>query len=377
MLAGGQLLVAALPRRSGRSRAGERHDENGAEGQDEEADPRVDRLLAHGVVERHVGRRVGVGGDEAELRRRLALDARVRRRARELGPRRGDVCLQLGARAADELVELDVEPQDEDVDRDDAGEERADDDDPEDRSAERDARAARTRRCVCLGDGRHRRRYALTAARRRADADRGFSSTSRCDGRTGFRVSDPQRRLLAADADREVGRARASLRLLRDEALHDPVLERVERDHREPAARPQHLERRGKRRLEGAELVVHGDAQGLEDALRRMPFAEPRRGRDRELDHVDELAGARERRLLASADDRPRDRRGEPLLPVAPEDRHELALVPGVDDRRRGRLGGRDPSACRAARRSRRRIRAPAGRSASTRCRGRAGSHRP
>ena len=60
---------------------------------------------------------------------------------------------------------------------------------------------------------------------------------------------------MAADADGEVGRAGAAALALAEEPLHDPVLERVEGDDREPAARPQHLERRRERACERVELV--------------------------------------------------------------------------------------------------------------------------
>src|SRR5690349_5255118 len=65
--------------------------------------------------------------------------------------------------------------------------------------------------------------------------------------------------LVAADAHREVRRARAALLARAQEALHDPVLERVEADHREAAAGAQHLECLGERRLERAELIVDRD----------------------------------------------------------------------------------------------------------------------
>src|SRR3954447_2830910 len=99
----------------------------------------------------------------------------------------------------------------------------------------------------------------------------------------------PHLGLVPARADREVRRADAPALLVAQEPLHDPVLERVERDHREAAARPKHLERRRERGLERAELVVDRDAQRLEDPLRRMAFAEPRRSRDRRSDGLDEV----------------------------------------------------------------------------------------
>ncbi len=97
----------------------------------------------------------------------------------------------------------------------------------------------------------------------------------------------------------------------------------------------------GKRCLELAELVVDGDPQCLEDALGGMPLAEAGGRRDRRLDHVDEIAGAEERLLGAATHDRTGDRARVALLPVAAEDRRQLALVPGVDDRRGGDFAGR------------------------------------
>ena len=82
---------------------------------------------------------------------------------------------------------------------------------------------------------------------------------------------------MPADADGEVRRTHAAARLVAQEALHDPVLERVEGDDGEPAARSEHPHRIRKRRLERAELVVHGNPQSLEDALGRMAVPEARR----------------------------------------------------------------------------------------------------
>ncbi len=55
-----------------------------------------------------------------------------------------------------------------------------------------------------------------------------------------------------------------------EEPLHQPVLQRMERDHHEPSARRQ--QRRGLRQpaLDLAQLVVHPDAQRLEAARRRV-----------------------------------------------------------------------------------------------------------
>ncbi len=91
----------------------------------------------------------------------------------------------------------------------------------------------------------------------------------------------------------------------------------------------------GRAACECSELVVHRDAKRLEDALGRMALAESRRCRDRRLDRLDELAGALERMLGATAHDGAGDLARVALLAVAAEDVGELALVPGVED-----LGG-------------------------------------
>ena len=80
---------------------------------------------------------------------------------------------------------------------------------------------------------------------------------------------------MTADADGEVRRTHAAARLVAHEPLHDPVLERVEGDDGEPAARSKHPHRIRKRRLERAELVVHGDPQSLEDTPGGMAVPEP------------------------------------------------------------------------------------------------------
>src|SRR3954449_2882271 len=101
----------------------------------------------------------------------------------------------------------------------------------------------------------------------------------------------------------------------------------MEADHREAPARAEHLERRGERCIDGAELVVDGDAQRLEDALCRMTVAEPRRRRDRGLDRLDELSSPLERLIAPAAHDRPRDLTRVALLAVLAEDLRQLSLA--------------------------------------------------
>src|SRR3954453_9886460 len=90
----------------------------------------------------------------------------------------------------------------------------------------------------------------------------------------------------------------------------------MEADHREAPARAEHLERRGERCIDGAELVVDGDAQRLEDALCRMTVAEPRRRRDHGLDRLDQLSSPLERLIAVAAPDRPRNLPRVAYLPV-------------------------------------------------------------
>ena len=160
------------------------------------------------------------------------------------------------------------------------------------------------------GDAARRRRLrrgvrdasqTFVPTRRRADCARGLRAISAADGRIARRGVARSVGSRAADAGREVGRAGAAVLLRAQELLDDPVLERVERDHAEPAAGPQHLERRRQRALERAELVVDLDAQRLEDALCRMALTEPGRRGDRRLDRLDELARALERAALRAA----------------------------------------------------------------------------
>ena len=152
--------------------------------------------------------------------------------------------------------------------------------------------------------------------------------------------------------------------------LTRPILERVEGDRGQPAAGAQQVPGSGQRLVELGELVVDGDPQRLEGPPGRMAAGELRRDRHRRLDHLDKLLGGVE--LLAStrADDRPRDLGGVALLAVLAQQARQPALVPGVDDLLRRELLRRGPSACPAARRRRRRSRAPRCRPASRTCRG-------
>src|SRR5262249_23927603 len=190
--------------------------------------------------------------------------------------------------------------------------------------------------------GRDSRHYsAFSATLSRAEAARGFIAASRALGRTGRGARMPntrsaQHRLMATDADREVGRAGTAARLLPEPMLDDAVLQRVEADHGETTTRPEHLDGRRERVFERVQLLVHGDPQGLENALGRVALTEPGRRGDRRLDHVDELARALERLLPPPAPNRTSDLPCEALFPVAPEDLLELTLLRLVDELGRG-----------------------------------------
>ena len=137
----------------------------------------------------------------------------------------------------------------------------------------------------------------------------------------------------------QLGRADAAPPLGLEEALDDPVLERVVAQDHEAAARPEQVERRGETRLERVELLVDRDPQGLEDAGRRMRAAPDWRG----------LGGTTRSTSAASSsavaigrdpprvDDGPRDPRRPGLLAVAPKERGQLGRV-----ERREQLGGGD-----------------------------------
>src|SRR5579859_8163166 len=128
-----------------------------------------------------------------------------------------------------------------------------------------------------------------------------------------------QQRLRPADADRKVRRTRAAALAVAQELLHDPVLERMEADHRKPTPGPQHLERRRQCRLERAELVVDGDPESLKDALGGMTLAEPHRSGHRGPDRLHEVARPLERLLLAPARNRAGNLLRVALLAVAAE----------------------------------------------------------
>ena len=180
-----------------------------------------------------------------------------------------------------------------------------------------------------------------------------------------------------AAADGQVGRADAAARAVGEEALDAAVLERVEGDRRQPALGTQELPRQRQRGVELLELAVDRDPDRLEGALGRVAAAEARGRGDRGGDRVDELERGGERAELAAADDLARDPLGVALLAVLAQRARDLAALPRVDDLGGGQRPAPGPSACRAARRRRRRTRARACRPASRTSRGRGRRGRP
>src|SRR5262249_44611361 len=126
---------------------------------------------------------------------------------------------------------------------------------------------------------------------------------------------------------------------LAEEALHDAVLEAVERNDGDAAAGSQRLDGLRERSLETAELVVDLDAQRLERARRGMNLRTTRPpARNRPRDEVRELESSPERPARARACDRARDAICEPLageIPEAPGQRRLALLVHDVGGRAR------------------------------------------
>ena len=122
------------------------------------------------------------------------------------------------------------------------------------------------------------------------------------------------------------------------EVLHDPVFERMERDHHQPAARREDALRGGQPLRELAELVVDVEAQRLERARRRMDVAGP--AMHHAGDDVGERAGGRDRPFAARRDDGAGDGAGAALLAEEKDDVGEVALGGLRDHVGRRRTGG-------------------------------------
>jgi len=135
---------------------------------------------------------------------------------------------------------------------------------------------------------------------------------------------------MPADAGGEVGRTNAVARLSREELFDGPILERLERDHREAPAGTEDAHRRGETGVQVLELAVDRDADRLEHLGRWVDAA--RATRLHTGDESAKLIGAHEARLRAPTRDRARDARGLGLLAVLGKDPTQLRLGPAVHD---------------------------------------------
>src|SRR5206468_9112011 len=121
-----------------------------------------------------------------------------------------------------------------------------------------------------------------------------------------------------------------------DEALDNSVIERVVAEDDEPAAGPEQVHRRREPGLQGVELLVDGDPQGLEHPGGRMDApANTWVDRHGPFDDRGELLRRLDRRGAARVDDGSGDAARVRFLAVAPEQGGELARVEGGDE-----LGG-------------------------------------
>jgi hypothetical protein len=127
-----------------------------------------------------------------------------------------------------------------------------------------------------------------------------------------------------------VGRTDAVARLSREELFDGPILERMERDHREAPAGAKHAHRRGEAGAQVLELAVHRDADRLEHLGRWIDAA--RATRLHAGNESAELVGRFESRLQSATGDRAGDACGLGLLAILGEDAAELRLGPRVHD---------------------------------------------
>ena len=107
----------------------------------------------------------------------------------------------------------------------------------------------------------------------------------------------------------------------------------MEGDHRQPPTGVQPGHRLPHHPVHRAQLVVDGDADGLEGPLGRVLFLPQGRRGHGPLDDLHQLQRGLNGALVPGPDDGSRDGGGVPLLPILPEDAPQLLLGPLVDHR--------------------------------------------
>ena len=128
-----------------------------------------------------------------------------------------------------------------------------------------------------------------------------------------------------APAHRQARRTNAGRRHLPHEILHNPVFQRVERDHRDAATRPAQLHRRFQTAPELVQFVIHSNPQRLKNQCRRMNTAVTA-----ELDppyQIGQLDRACDRLPRTFLHDSHRKSPGEGFLTISPKNPCQLLLA--------------------------------------------------
>ena len=127
-----------------------------------------------------------------------------------------------------------------------------------------------------------------------------------------------------------MGRTDAVARLAREELFDDPILERVERDDRDPPTRTEDAHRREESALDVRELVVDRNPECLEDTRRGVDVA--RALLLHAVHEATEVVRSEERLARAAAHDGGRDATGLGLLAVLGEDTSKVFFAPGIHE---------------------------------------------
>ena len=209
-----------------------------------------------------------------------------------------------------------------------------------------------------LGDEprRHRVRGALGHAQRRAAGARvdGESRRHRRGSRGRSRPAACPAARRRQRQPRERGSPPKGCDGARDEALDDAVLERVEADHREPAAGSEAHHDPRQRQRELRELAIDENPKSLEGPRGRILTPITPRARADGLGHDrGQLPRADDGCDRASRNNRSCNRLSKPFFTIVAYHLRQFARI-GAREEIRGRFAARrDPSACRAGRRAR------------------------